>query len=312
MSTDACRAQKIALTSTHLIKWWIFSCVILFSQINVTYANEELFAQPTLRAGFHSKSFPDFSLEEIEISVKLLSEEIGREEGIETSVKVYDDLKVMRQDFETGVINFVVASSILFASHFDHNTLSDGFRFVRNSISYDSLILLGQAKSGQANFDNYRGKRLILAESDPLAEIYLDVLSKKHFNQSYAQSFKLIKREKKAHQLILKLYFDQADLTCVYRNAYQVAIEMNPELEKKLIVLSEIEHVPQGMGFFHKKTPEDFRARVIALATKMHERPRGEQLLQLFKSDYAVYTDLNDLAGAISLTAEHQHLFAAH
>lgn len=280
--------------------------------MNVTLANEELFAQPTLRIGFHSQSFPDFSLEDVEISVKLLSEEIGREEGIETTVKVYDDLKVMRQDFETGVINFVVASSILFASNFDHNTLSNGFRYVRNGISSDTLLLLGQTKSGQATFDNYRGKRLILAESDPLAEIYLDVLSKKHFNQGYTQSFKLIKREKKAHQLILKLFFDQADLTCVYRNAYQVAIEMNPELEKKLTVLSELNNIPQGMGLFHKKTPEDFRARVIAQAIKIQEKPRGEQLLQLFKSDYSVYADVNDLAGAISLTAEHQHLFAAH
>jgi hypothetical protein len=66
------------------------------------------------------------------------------------------------------------------------------------------------------------------------------------------------------------------------------------------------------MGLFHKNIPEEFRAKVIAQAIKLHERPRGEQLLQLFKSDNAVYADLNDLAGAVSLTTEHQRWLVEH
>ena len=283
MSFGVHRVKRSAFNCMGWIKFWLLSFVMFFSQTTALLAADDLFAEPTLRAGFHAQSFPDFSAEDVEISVKLLSEEIGKEVGVGTSVKVYEDIKLMRQDFEAGVINFVVASSILFASHFDSTSFSNGFRFVRNGISSDSLLLLGQTKVGQSTIDSYLGKRFILAESDPLAEIYLDVLSRKHFNQSYTQSFKLIKREKKAHQLILKLFFDQADLTCVYRNAYQVAIEMNPELTQKLTVLDEINNIPQGMGLFHKKIPEEFRTKVISQATKLHERPRGEQLLQLFK-----------------------------
>jgi hypothetical protein len=304
--------QQKSINTLGFLKHWLLGCMIFFSQMTVLHAAEDLFAQPTLRAGFHAQSFPDFSAEDIEISVKLLSEEIGKEVGVGTSVKVYDDIKMMRQDFETGVINFVVASSILFASQFDTTSFSNGFRFVRNGILTDTLLLLGQAKLSHDSIESYRGKRLILAESDPLAEFYLDILSRKHFKQSYTQSFKLVKREKKAHQLILKLFFDQADLACVYRNAYQVAIEMNPELGQKLIVLDEINNIPQGMGLFHKNIPEEFRAKVIAQAIKLHERPRGEQLLQLFKSDNAVYADLNDLAGAVSLTTEHQRWLVEH
>ncbi|PPD35920.1 MAG: hypothetical protein CTY19_02415 [Methylomonas sp.] len=286
--------------------------LIFFSQISITQATDDLFAKPTLRAGIHVQSFPDFSAEDVEVSVKLLSEEIGRDMGIETSVTAYEDIKALKQDFDTGVINFVVASTILFASHFDTDSFSNGFRFVRQGIATDTLLLLGQAKQGLTRFDSYQGKRLILAEFDPLAEIYLDILSRKHFKKSFIHSFKLMKREKKSHQLILKLFFDQADLACVYRTAYQVAIELNPELQHKLFIVSEIDNIPQGIGLFHKNVPEAFRASVIAQATKLHGRTRGEQLLQLFKSDHVVYADTSDLAGAITLNAEYQRALAGH
>lgn len=294
------------LTSLGLLTWLIF-----FSLSTVSHA-EDLFAKTTLRAGIHVQSFPDFSAEDVEVSVKLLSEEVGREMGVETSVTAYEDIKAMRQDFDSGVINFVVASSILFASGFDNESFSTGFRFVRTGIASDNVLLLGQAKFGQADFGSYLGKRLILAEFDPLAEIYLDVLSRKQFKKSFTQSFKLIKREKRAHQLILKLFFDQADLACVYRNAYQIAVELNPELQQKLVIVSEMDNIPQGMGLFHKNVPEEFRSRVIAQAEKLHERPRGEQLLQLFKSDYVVPADVNDLAASIALNIEYQRLLSGH
>lgn len=304
--------QQKSFNTSGFIKHWLWVCMIFFSQATAIYAADDLFSKPTLRAGIHVQSFPDFSAEDVEVSVKLLSEEVGREMGYETTVTAYEDINALKQDFDTGVINFVVASSILFASHFDKALFSNGFRFVREGISTDTLLLLGQAKPGHANFDSYLGKRLILAEFDPLAEIYMDVLSRKHFKKSFTNSFKLVKREKRSHQLILKLFFDQADLACVYRNAYQVAIEMNPELQQKLIIVSEIDNIPQGMGLFHKNIPEAFRTKIIEQAIKLHERPRGEQLLQLFKSDHVVYADSNDLAGAIELYVEHQRLLTGH
>jgi len=281
------------------------ACIMLMTVAN---AADDPFASETLRAGFYAKSFPDFSVEDVEVSVKLLSEEIGKEAGVKTFVNVYEDIQSMRQDFENGIINFVVASSILMVSQFDKNLLSDGFRFIRSAESLDRLLVLGQNKPNKDGFDSYRGQRLVLAQSDPTCELYLDLLSLSDFKQSYSNSFKLIKREKKAHQLILMLFFNQADVTCVYQNAYDIAIEMNPQLKQKITVLSEIKNVPEGMGLFHTNTPAAFRESVIAEVLKLQNKPRGRQLLELFKGEQAIRAAVKDLTAAMELHAAHQRL----
>lgn len=292
----------------HLSILFLVGYLACIMPMTVANAADDPFVLETLRAGFYAKSFPDFSLEDIEISVKLLSEEIGKSVGIPTSVKVYEDIQSMRQDFEKGIINFIVTSPILLVTQFDKNLLSDGFRFIRWAESPDRFLVLGQSQPNTDGFDSYYAQRLVLAQIDPTCELYLDFLSRSHFNQSYSHSFKLVKREKKAHQLILRLFFNQADVTCVHQNAYDIAIEMNPQLKQKLKVLSQIENIPQGMGLFHKNTPKAFREAVIAQALKLHNRPRGRQLLELFKGEQIMRAGVNDLTAALALYTAHQRL----
>ncbi len=125
------------------------------------------FAEPSLRVGYDAKSFPDFSLEDLEVSIKLLSEELGKEIGIKTTVTVYEDIKAMRDDFEQGKINFVVASAILLATEFDNQLFADGFRFVRSDNSSDQVLVLSQKKYGKTDLKDFRGKRLALTQYDP-------------------------------------------------------------------------------------------------------------------------------------------------
>ena len=89
---------------------------------------KDQFAEQTLRAGFYTRAFQGFSTEDIEISVKLFSEELGKNANIQTSVTVFDDITLMRNAFEQGEINFVVASALTLATDFDNSLLADGFK----------------------------------------------------------------------------------------------------------------------------------------------------------------------------------------
>lgn len=284
----------------------VFSLSLLIYPLLMVKASDP-FAEPSLRVGLDAKSFPDFSQEDLEISIKLLSEELGKEIGIQTTITVYDDIKAMHTDFQQGTINFVVASSILLVTNFNNQQLSDGFRFVRADNSSDQVLVLSQKKYGKTDFKNFLGKRLVLAKSDPMTELYMDYLARRTFKQGYQKSFKEIPREKNATQLILKLFFNQADITCVYYNAYQTAIDLNPQLEEQLQIIAHTDNIPQGAGFFHKNVPAAFRESVITQVLKLSSYARGQQLLQLFKSDEAVRSSAIDLVSTQKLyEAYHQ------
>ena len=291
--------------SIQIIQGCLLTILIMLAQW--TYA-ENLFTEQSLRVGFYARAFPDFSREDLEISVKLLAEEIGKDSGIATTVTVFTDIALMRKDFEQGKINFAVASSLQLANDFDDAVLADGFRLVISSGLADSLLILTRKNEGLDNLKPLRGKKLALVEFDPVADLYIDYLARSTFHKGYQAAFKLIPREKKANQIILKLFFGQADVICVYRNAYLLATELNPQLESKLQIIAQLDGIPQGAGLFHKNTPAEFRERVIAKALKLDTHIRGQQMLQLFKADKAVRSTVADLTGTKQLFSAYKKL----
>ena len=290
--------------SLTLAKYWIICCIFLGSFLydNRAWA-DDAFASDSFRVGFYARAFPDFSLADLETTVKLLSEEIGKKIGLQTSVTVFTDLAEMRKAFEHGEINFVVASSLNLANEFENSQFSDGFRMVTSNDFNDTLVVMTQKNAGLDTFKSLAGKRLTLVENDPIAHLYIDTLALSNFKKHYHDSFKVVKNEKKYMQTILKLFFGQTDVICVYQNAYAVASELNPQIVDKLQIVSQINGIPQGLGFFHVSTPPLFREKVIAELLKLDANARGRELLQLFKADKTIRTSPADLIPVKQLAA---------
>lgn len=284
-----------------------FLCLIFSLFVELTHAND-MFSEQTLRIGFFARAFPDFSREDLEISVGLLAEEIGKQVGIQTTVTIFDDIALMRANFEQGKINFVVASTLNLANDFDNNLLADGFKLIPLGEPSENIIVLTRKNEGLDEFKALRGRRLALVDYDPIADLYIDTLALTNFKKGYQASFKKLLRERKAHQIILKLFFGQADVICVYQNYYRLAGELNPQLRSKLQIISQLDGIPQGAGLFHKNVPLTFRERVIAEAINLETHARGQQLLQLFKADKTVRSTITDLTGVKELYKNHQQL----
>jgi ABC-type phosphate/phosphonate transport system substrate-binding protein len=115
-------------------------------------------------------------------------------------------------------------------------------------------------------------------------------------------------RDKKANQIILKLFFGQADIICLYQNSYRLAIELNPQIGEKLQIISQLDGIPQGAGLFHKSVPREFRDRVSTNTLKLGTYARGKQLLQLFKADKVVRSTLSDLTATKRLYSAYKKL----
>ncbi|MGZ4954436.1 MAG: PhnD/SsuA/transferrin family substrate-binding protein [Methylobacter sp.] len=291
------------------LKRWGNACLLIgFMLFPGSASAEDLFAEQTLRIGFYTRAFPDFSSEDLEITVKVLGEEIGNNAGFQTTVTVYSDIALMRSAFEQGKINFVLASTLNLINDFDNSLLTDGFRVTRYIEFPDSLAVLTRKYEHMDDFKSLRGKRLALVEYDPVADLYMDYLALTAFNKGYKASFKEIPRERKAQQVILKLFFGQADVICVYLNTYNVATELNPQLLSKLQIIAQLDGVSQGAGLFHKNVPPVFRERVIAEVLKLDTHVRGQQLLQVFKADKAIRASVADLNGTKQLYADYQQL----
>ena len=282
---------------------WLCTLCSLFASHFGVWAQSN--AEPGLIVGISAKSFPDVSEADIEVTIKLLAEEFGKSSGYETVVTAYTDEDLLRHDFEQGKINFVVSSSLILATQYEKSLLGNGFRFLRDTQSPDQLLIVGRAEYDLLQF---RGKRAVLAQNDPVAELYLDYFSLKTFEQEYKSSFKVLPQVAKVNQLLLKVFFGEADLTSVYQNFYQTALEMNPQLAGKLKVLAHIDNIPPAGNFFRKGTPSEFQEKVIQQALIMTHNPRGLQLLEMFRSNRIVRSSPDDILPAQQLYSARQRV----
>ena len=261
--------------------------------------------KPILMIGISAQSFPDVSVSDIEVTIKLLVAELSKSSGYEAIVTAYTNEKVLQQDFEQGKINFVVTSSLILALEYDQALLTDGFRFVRESKFPDQLLIIGQKRYA---LDEFRGKRMLLAKNDPMNALNMDYFAWKTFQQDYKSSFKVLPPAGKVNQLLLKVFFDEADLTSVYQNFYETALDLNPQLQNRLKVLAQLDNVPAAGAFFRKDTPETFKETVILKALHMADKPRGKQLMEMFKCDRIIRSGIDDLQPAKQLFNARQRL----
>ena len=281
----------------------IIFLLLFLASVQLSHA-DDMVSQADFRAGFYVRAFTNVPLEDLKVSLKVLAEEIGRQIGIQTSVVVFDDLKTMRSAFEQGEINFVAATSLQLANEFDNSLFADGFRFFTSSELTDTLVVMTRTGERADNFKSLKGKRLALVEDDPIAELYINVLSLINLKEESNLTFKELTKYKKPQQIILKLFFGQTDAICFYQKAYQLAAELNPQLNSRLQVIEKLDNVPLGVGFFHKNVPSEFREKVIAEVIRLASYTRGRELLNIFRSDMAIRATLADLDGAKRLTTE--------
>ena len=269
---------------------------------------DDLFAVQTLRIGFHRPSFHEYSREDLEVSVKIVTEEMGKAIGLETSVIIYEDMKLMRTDFEAGKVNLIFASPLLIATEIDNDILADGFKFMPSGGKPESLVILTKKNAGMDHFNSLRGKKLGLTESDPVSDLYVNFLSQSNFKKDYQYVFKKTFREKKSHLVILKLFFDQVDVVCVYENFFEVTGELNPQIFSKIQIIDHIDGILPGPGFFHKKVDPAFREQVISEVIKMNTYARGRQFLEIFKTEQALRVTPAELDATRQLYKDYQHL----
>lgn len=268
----------------------------------------DLFSERSLRVGFHLPSFHEYSREDLEISVKILTEEMGNSLDISTSISSYDDIKSMRTDFERGKINLIFVSPLLIITDFDSRLIADGFKLILSGGNPDRLVVLTRKNEGMDTFKSLRGKKLGLIENDPAADLYMNFLSRSNFHKDYQQVFKKMPREKKSHQAILKLFFKQVDVVSVYENFYTITGELNPQIFEKTQVIERIEGILQSACYFHKNVDPVFREQVIAEVIKLNTYARGQQYLEIFKTDKAVRVTPAELDRTRQLYNNYQRL----
>lgn len=233
------------------------------------------------RLGMYMPIARDLNRLDVRTALEVWAEELTRKFQVPTEIGFYNDIEVLRRDFDAGKVNFVIADAMTFVRHFGEDELAEGFTAKLPTDA--SLMLL--AKPGAGGRIDLAGKRVARIEGDEISNTYLETLCLRQYGRDCAAVLGSVVPVASNHRAMTRLFFNQVDLALVNRHGLETAKEMNPQLGKAGEMVSQMYFETFFFGFFSQKVSPAFRKFALRTIPEVHEHPRGQQLLDIFRTD---------------------------
>ncbi|MFK5950213.1 MAG: PhnD/SsuA/transferrin family substrate-binding protein [Methylococcales bacterium] len=248
-----------------------------------------------LAMGFYYPSISSASSQtDIKISLTYWLQELTTSLKLDKVYSVlYKDIKTMSQDFSDKKLDMIIAPPLLLSLYFDRSIMSDGFIGVQEIGKTDHLVIISN-HSQNKSFPGFQGKRLVLPTNDVLAKMFLNTEIIKQYNKPYQAIFSQISHSNKSQRMILDVFFNKADIAVVYENMFNIMLEMNPQLSKRIKIISEFPVRSRNYSYFHKNYK--YIQALQEGSTKVSKNIRGQQILEVFHTsqiDKCLVSDLD-------------------
>jgi phosphonate transport system substrate-binding protein len=179
----------------------------------------------------------------------------------------------------------------------------DTSRIITDDYGGEELLLVVREGSGIMNLAGLRGRSLILQESPStsLAEPWLTVSLWQDGLESPQQLFGHMTRNTKLSQVVLPVFFGQADACVVTRRGLDTMVELNPQLSRKLKVLLVSPRMESAFFAWRKDYPAHLKKPVFDRLLDLRSSTTAQQVLTLFQSPGFTARDADCLGPAQSL-----------
>jgi len=140
-----------------------------------------------------------------------------------------------------------------------------------------------------------------------LEELYLNTLLLKQKLPEVNDFFSTRLDVKNANVALMDVFFNRSDLTIIRENEYKTAVELNPQLAKKLHILNRSPGYITLIGASSQSSAEDVK-EVIKGMESLSQSKKGVRMLRLVNADGLVKVSKKDLKEIFDLVNEYKNL----
>jgi ABC-type phosphate/phosphonate transport system substrate-binding protein len=264
--------------------------------------------QPELILAYSLKTIPDVDPKDAGAAFSTYAAELGVGLGLKVIIKTYENVDVAVDELLKGKVDLASVTSIEYLRIKNPSGLDLGIGSVKGGKKTTMYVILSHNNKGYTKISDLKNKRITILKGDDVAHLYLNTaLLKQKFGEA-KDFFSHIDEKNKASQVVLPVFFGQADACVISEISYRTMVEMNPQLGKDLKVIMTSPELLTGMGVFRKGLTASFRERIISVARNLKSYSRGKQVLLLFKLDGLEAVTESDLTGIKELYSDYERL----
>lgn len=259
-----------------------------------------------LNMGFYLPAIREANMADLKISLGVWVEEVGKPYGVKINASTFEDMGALRRALDRAELNFINAPGMEMAEMFAPDEIRQGYARRHHGVD-EGLALVVNKASGIQRFADLQGKRLSRLSADRLSDAWLEVQCLKAASLE-CREFIRMNEEKRDIQSVYSVFFGRADAALVQIATLRTAIELNPQIGQRLTMLSEWKAKAVYFGMMTRHTDERYRSLILKSSREALKTPRGQQLPELFKTDYLEPVDADALKPYWALLRELQEL----
>ncbi len=192
----------------------------------------------------------------------------------------FDDLESIVQSFHSHRIHFMNLNSFDYLAIRDQLPQLEPVLIVTPEEHPTTRFVLLVRNGGTIqNLGQLREKKLTIPNNmdGKMGMIWLNTLLVSNDLPASKSFFSTIKVMDKVSQVVLPVFFSQADACIVSRFAFETMVEMNPQIQKQVAVLFESDAYVKDLICLDKNVNENLKNDIIQSACSLHSDPEARQ-----------------------------------
>jgi ABC-type phosphate/phosphonate transport system substrate-binding protein len=258
--------------------------------------------------GGSSLGIRDNTKQDTEITFNVALSELLKSHGANVSILAFDNTQELYTAFDHDQIQGVFGTpleliplenkmkSTMIALHYKNSPLKQPLlAIVRNADNIKSI-------------KDLRGKKISIGNTQDMEKLYLNTLLLENQQPELDDFFKERLTTKNTNTGIMDVFFGRSDITLVRKSEYKTAIELNPQVEKKLTVLAESE--PFLTLIAGAKTTMSDKSHQAAMQSLIDLKltEKGQQLIRIIRADSFELISNSDLDNVRDLVKRYKTL----
>jgi ABC-type phosphate/phosphonate transport system substrate-binding protein len=240
-----------------------------------------------LSIGFSTRGHPNANLEDARAAVNLLTRKIVGRNSWTGESHSYDSLTEMERDIRDKKVQLL-------------GLQADEYLELRKKIPIDpimvtigdrnfelGLLLLVRKDSGIRTLRDLKNRSIVVTKRSSqygnLNHVWLETLLMREGILESDRFFSTVKEVQTVKQVVMPVFFRQADACIVTRQVFELSVELNPQLGNQLTAIANIDKLAPGILVIDRILPEDIRQKLKQTLLTLHESPDGQQMMMLFQ-----------------------------
>ena len=247
-----------------------------------------------LHAGYTRSSFRGVNLNDASVALRIFAQTTALKRGydMEVDVQFFESPAACEAAIRKGAINLAILDAWDFLDMNIRPLMEPVVVHMDQGSVYKNYLLVTRKGGGMTNLAMLRGADLLVLEGKGgnISRAWLDHLLSAGQLGTKETFFRTLVPVIKPTEAVLPVFFGSRPACLVDRGAFQLMVELNPQIGQTLVILAVSDPYLESVTCMsHSGWPsERTRRDLIKAMLELEHEPSGRQILELFKVDRLV------------------------